>query len=232
MHDREKQFVKMPCDVLARTVLTAGAKLIFARLCDLVRAGFRPGLRRLAADCGTTPKAVGRAIKELESTRLIEVARPPGNPAQHRNAYRVRNENDIETTACSKRPRKRVRNDHASVFETTTHTDQTEPTERVLSRPGASHRPRPARTIRWSAADGWSGITDSDRSEWAAAYPVASLGEELARASAWLRANPRRATKRNWRRFIVNWLGRAQDAQRAVTPEFMKIQPGVFDDDD
>jgi hypothetical protein len=46
---------------------------------------------------------------------------------------------------------------------------------------------------------------------WAAAYPGAVLDRELAKATAWLRANPKRAGRRNWRRFIVGWLQRCQD---------------------
>jgi hypothetical protein len=65
--------------------------------------------------------------------------------------------------------------------------------------------------VSWSADDGWAGITDTDRSEWAAAFPGAVLAQELAKATAWLKANPQRAGRRNWRRFIVGWLQRCQD---------------------
>jgi hypothetical protein len=65
--------------------------------------------------------------------------------------------------------------------------------------------------VSWSADDGWEGITDTDRSEWAAAFPGAVLAQELAKATAWLKANPQRAGRRNWRRFIVGWLQRCQD---------------------
>jgi hypothetical protein len=37
------------------------------------------------------------------------------------------------------------------------------------------------------------------------------LDQELAKATAWLKANPKRAGRRNWRRFIVGWLQRCQD---------------------
>ena len=65
--------------------------------------------------------------------------------------------------------------------------------------------------ILWDAAAGWQGITDEDRAEWATAYPGASLETELAKATAWLKANPAKAGKRNWRLFVVRWLGRCQD---------------------
>jgi hypothetical protein len=37
------------------------------------------------------------------------------------------------------------------------------------------------------------------------------LDIELVRASEWLKANPTRARKSNWRRFLVSWLTRSQD---------------------
>jgi hypothetical protein len=65
--------------------------------------------------------------------------------------------------------------------------------------------------VSWTAEAGWAGITDADRTEWAQAFPGAVLAQELAKATAWLKANPQRAGRRNWRRFIVGWLQRCQD---------------------
>jgi len=71
-------------------------------------------------------------------------------------------------------------------------------------------RAKPA-GVSWTADAGWGGITDEDRQEWAQAFPGAVLAQELAKATAWLKANPQRAGRRNWRRFIVGWLQRCQD---------------------
>jgi len=77
------------------------------------------------------------------------------------------------------------------------------------SKPAARSRAKSA--VSWSSESGWQGITDADRSEWVAAFPGAVLDQELAKATAWLRANPTRAGRRNWRRFVVGWLQRCQD---------------------
>jgi len=76
--------------------------------------------------------------------------------------------------------------------------------------PKASRTPSKPK-VAWTAEAGWAGITDEDRREWAEAYPGAVLAQELAKATAWLKANPSRAGRRNWRRFIVGWLQRCQD---------------------
>ena len=65
--------------------------------------------------------------------------------------------------------------------------------------------------VSWSADAGWQGITDSDRTAWLQAFPACDLPAELARAAAWLVANPTKAHKSNWRRFLVSWLTRSQD---------------------
>ena len=72
-------------------------------------------------------------------------------------------------------------------------------------------RSRPDAAISWTADAGWQGITDGDRQEWRLAYPACDLAGELARATSWLRANPTKAHKSNWRKFVVGWLTRSQD---------------------
>ena len=95
-------------------------------------------------------------------------------------------------------------------------------------------RSQPADSVSWSADAGWQGITDADRQEWRQAYPACDLEPELARATAWLKANPTKAHKSNWRRFIVSWLTRSQDRggtnrTPGARPE-AKPQPQVWRD--
>ncbi len=81
------------------------------------------------------------------------------------------------------------------------------PTSKPASPSGSRAKP----VVSWSAEAGWEGISDADRSEWRDAYPGAVLDQELAKATSWLRANPKRCGRRNWRRFLVGWLQRCQD---------------------
>jgi len=58
----------------------------------------------------------------------------------------------------------------------------------------------------------WEGITVEQVKFWEAAYPLVDVIETLARRMpAWLDANPQKAHKKNYKRFIVNWLSRQQD---------------------
>jgi hypothetical protein len=65
--------------------------------------------------------------------------------------------------------------------------------------------------IEWTAEAGWSGISDEHRQRWATAYPAADLPVELAKADEWLRANPTKAKRSRWGRFVTSWLSRCQD---------------------
>jgi hypothetical protein len=71
---------------------------------------------------------------------------------------------------------------------------------------------KPADPLRWSAESGWEGITDADRAEWSQAYPAADLPVELQKAHLWLIANPKKARKSNWRKWVTTvWLSKCQD---------------------
>ncbi len=77
--------------------------------------------------------------------------------------------------------------------------------------PKRRKRSQPKDAIGWSVESGWQGITEEHRRAWATAYPACTLDIELVRASEWLIANPTKARKSNWRRFLVSWLTRSQD---------------------
>ncbi len=54
-------------------------------------------------------------------------------------------------------------------------------------------------------------ITDSDMTAWKIAYPDIAIPREIIKAEQWLLANPTKARKKNWRKFLVGWLTRASD---------------------
>lgn len=85
----------------------------------------------------------------------------------------------------------------------------------TLGAPSTPQRRRcskPADPLRWSAESGWEGITDADHAEWSQAYPAADLPVELQKAHLWLIANPKKARKSNWRKWVTTvWLSKCQD---------------------
>jgi hypothetical protein len=65
--------------------------------------------------------------------------------------------------------------------------------------------------VSWSSENGWTSITEDHRKRWQAAYPACDIDRQLAAMTAWLMANPAKAHKSNWERFITKWLTKGQD---------------------
>lgn len=69
-------------------------------------------------------------------------------------------------------------------------------------------------TLQTVSGENWP-VPAGDCENWASAYPATNVLQELLKMRAWLEANPRnRKTKSGMRRFIVNWLSRAQNQSR------------------
>lgn len=56
----------------------------------------------------------------------------------------------------------------------------------------------------------YSNITDKDFELWKDAYPAVNMDVALNQSAAWLKANPTKR-KKNYRRFITNWMSRKQE---------------------
>jgi hypothetical protein len=69
----------------------------------------------------------------------------------------------------------------------------------------------PVVQLGWTRENGWSGVTEELRREWKEAYPACDIDRQLLAMQVWLKANPERAKKSNWLRFVRNWLTKEQD---------------------
>ena len=58
----------------------------------------------------------------------------------------------------------------------------------------------------------WENLTKAQVQFWEECYPNVDVVSALTKSMpSWLDANPEKAHKRNWKRFIVNWLSRQQE---------------------
>lgn len=57
--------------------------------------------------------------------------------------------------------------------------------------------------------------------KWREAYPAVNLESEIKQMESWVMAQPKTRWKKNWKRFIMNWLSREQERQ-----EFRKAKFG------
>jgi hypothetical protein len=65
--------------------------------------------------------------------------------------------------------------------------------------------------ISWNASGGFTGIESKDITGWQDAFPAIDIHRQTAAANQWLLANPRKAKKSNYRRFLTSWFSRGQD---------------------
>jgi len=147
--------------------------------------------------------AAGWLILSDEGLTFVNFDRHMGKPAKVRALAKTRMERvRCAPSATEAQPEKR-REEKRRIQEQAAPVPTTEP-------PKASRSPAKS-AVSWNADAGWQGITDADRREWATAFPGAVIDQELAKATSWLKANPSRAGRRNWRAFVVRWLGKCQE---------------------
>ena len=61
------------------------------------------------------------------------------------------------------------------------------------------------------------GIDDETISYWETLYPALDIEQELSKATGWLDSN-RKNRKHDIKRFLSNWLSRAQDRAKVIKP--------------
>ena len=144
--------------------------------------------------------AAGWLAADDSGVRFANFDRHNGQPAKVRALRKTRMERFRGAARATDAPPEKRREEKNKDIEVAT----SDPPKR-------RKRSQPPGAVSWTADAGWQGITDTDRQEWRLAYPACDLTAELAKATAWLKANPAKAHKSNWRRFVVSWLTRSQD---------------------
>ena len=105
----------------------------------------------------------------------------------------------------------------------------------IRSMPGAETAPGCIPVITMQLNDGSEyGVYQQDVQEWEKLYPAVDVMQQLRNMRGWLDSNPkRRKTKAGIRRFVVNWLSKAQDSGGKLaarpTPNRGPNAPASFD---
>ena len=150
--------------------------------------------------------AAGWLVCDVESVRFVNFDRHNGESAKRRCTQKTR----IERFRAQSVTLPALQNAHTLRTECAPE-KRREEKRRINTNTSPSVERSATAPLGWDATGGWQGITDEDRTAWATAYPAAGLTVELAKASEWLRANPTKAKRTNWRKFLVGWLTRCQD---------------------
>lgn len=147
-----------------------------------------------------TTGATGKpsASTPAKSASCVDSAKADNGQSNDQGTIRQQSDNDPTTT------------NHSEYSEHSDTSSFAPPSAEAEQKPDPIDSPPPEK-IHWSPVDGWSGITAEDADRFAEAYPAVTVATALTRADLWLRANPTKARKANWRRFLTNWLAREQE---------------------
>lgn len=84
--------------------------------------------------------------------------------------------------------------------------------EENIARTHASHGREQGADMQFShVTKKFEHIKQQDYEQWKLAYPHVDLRREIAKAEEWLKSNPSKARKKNWRKFLTTWLDRTND---------------------
>ena len=101
--------------------------------------------------------------------------------------------------------------------EPNTNTKETLTKERLKkniaqSRSASEHEQRS--DLHFSSSSGcFEGIEKKDVEEWKEAFPEIVVQREIVKAQQWLKANPSKAKKKLWRKFLIGWFTRANEKE-------------------
>lgn len=66
--------------------------------------------------------------------------------------------------------------------------------------------------------------------EWEKTYAPLNVAGEIEKMQLWLSANPKRAKKKNWARFVINWLNKAHTQMvSAQMQSRIQARAGTYD---
>ena len=198
-------------DMLQLAVFTRTKKIVKDSLLVLERGQLCGSLRFLAGRWGWGQRRVRSFLAMLEAEELIVLGKEPKR-THFGEVITILNYDAYKTVSA----KKDALGTHSGRTQDALGTQIEEGEEggkrkeggTSFARDGASSCPVPE--LGWSAEMGFAGITEGDRKQWGQAYPALDIASQLARASEWLKANPHRR-KKAVRRFITNWLARAQE---------------------
>ena len=207
--------------------LPPAMKLVLLKLADRANDNGEcwPGMGDVAATCGISKASLIRYLKKLDDMGLVQVIHRKGEDGkQQTNMYWLNMEwkpgvnlqpgdgepgcNWHDNRVAMVQPDKELKLFIEPTVETTDATTTVASPEPIA--------PDPVRYdgVKWeidnAVYDQWvhaysNGRTASDTEDW--------IEMELAKASIWLQANPRKR-KKNYLRFLTGWLTRAADATK------------------
>lgn len=226
-------FVRIEAPLLACRELTPGQKIVYAylRFRQGDNADSWRGRDRMAAELAMARNTFAAACAKLEQCGLLRVVRNPHGGRARANRYEVLPidalrkgaefdpfngaENGsicdpfvMENGSSSATETGQFSTENGSKFDP--EKEQGKGTSKMNTQTSV------ASEIRFDRATGRFMGLNGELDIWQRTYPAIDVPAEIQRAEVWVIANPRRA-KRNWERFIVNWLSKSDKDRHHAT---------------
>lgn len=84
--------------------------------------------------------------------------------------------------------------------------------EENIARSAISLPPSKKNTLHFDfSSNKFIGIEKEDLEAWKEIYPEINLGSEILKAIEWLKSNPTKSHKKNWRKFLTGWFSRSNE---------------------
>lgn len=176
------------------------------------------GLSQLAVMTGIDKTHLSRTVRELEAAKVIH--RQAGTHAhslsinkKHSQWGLLKEQRVAESATVTKTATGGCRISTLGVAESALLELPNEQPQNTTQKTDQKTTPKeiaPSGKISLDADGRWIDISSILLATWKEAYPALSLDAELAKAAAWIIANPKNK-KSNYARFLTNWLTRAQD---------------------
>jgi len=178
----------------------------------------RISLGQIAKLTGMNRQEVARAIKKLVYKGVVKKDNSYVNIYQFNKYYRDWEQTvvkkDNSKGVLSKKTTPVIQKDNKTVINLDTHKRKE---RNSLQKKKTKHLLRTKKNIVQSSSIAfsfsskkWENITNEDVALWSETYPACRIKIELLKMGDWLLSNPTKR-KKNYRRFISNWLVRSQD---------------------
>ena len=188
----------------------------YHKLSDLV------SLSQIEELTGLSRKGIIKNIKSLINHNLIKKTKSKSESKKgvyETNSYQihvhsVEEGRELSTPGGRELSTPGVVNSDSKCSELSTHTKETSTKEREIKNIAQTRKIRSEQRadFSFSSSSGkFEGITEKDKVEWKIAYPAIDMERETIKAEQWLKANPSKAKKKLWRKFLFGWFSRAND---------------------
>lgn len=192
-------YIHTPIEVLKLPDLNIRQKLLLGLVKSFGSTGLMMSNESLAEILDVVPKRLTYLIKNLKSRGHITIKNPR---SKYRRIYF--NAND-DVNSCL------LQSEGRSAFNLLQCSDSLTSMQTLnRNKKNLNKKKNNTSVIRFSfEKKKFDGITPQLLERWAKVYPSVDIEGELLRAAEWVLANPQR-NKKNWARFLTNWLCRSQ----------------------